>query len=176
MKTNLKTARKACALTQGDIARSLHVSVQTVFKWEDGRAPVARRHWEKLASVLHVNAADMEKVLVQTLLDGCIARNNIQALINAEISRLYSATLIYDALNKFSIATNTRQAEHNQTLCDMEKLDYERAIFERDKKIFELDQRIAELEKELERARPATPLSSVLKHITHETEVTHERK
>ena len=41
MENNLKQLRNRMKLSQSDVAKQLHVSKQTVYKWEQGLAPVA---------------------------------------------------------------------------------------------------------------------------------------
>ena len=171
MKTNLISARKACALTQGDIARALHLAVTTVFKWERGIAPVARKHWKALASLLHVTEAGLEEILVQTLLDSCIAAKDSRALLNAQTSRLYRSDLILSAISEFNAGgsvyqPNPRPAKEQPVDFERERLDFERKILERDKRIFELEKQVEELKREIaeSRAKP-TSLSSVLSEV-----------
>lgn len=163
MKTNLKSARKTRGLTQGDIAQSLHVSIQTVFKWEEGLAPVAIRHWIKLASVLHVSEEEIEEILMQTIVDGCIARHDVKAILNAQTSKLYKNELIWRALEQF-YASEGQQPQDRPTISEMERVQFERTILERDKRIFELEKQVEELRRELERRRPAASISSALSH------------
>jgi len=183
MKTNLISARKACALTQGDIARSLHLAVTTVFKWERGIAPVARKHWKMLASILHVTEEELEEALVQTMLEACMARNDIKPLLNAQTSKLYRTELIWDALEQFRAHSmqapsvypeNPRAAREQPVDFEREKLDFERKLLERDKRIFELEKQVEELRRELERRRPAPSSSSVLNIEPLKSEVNHE--
>lgn len=166
MKTNLKIARVNCSLTQLDVANYLNVSVQSVYLWEQGRQSVVKKHWPRLASLLHLSESELESALVETLLDACIAKQDARPLLNAQTSRLYDSELIADALARFGGASrypsNPRPAEPASILEREKKLEYEREIFERDKKIFELEQQVAALEKELERRRPAVSISSAL--------------
>lgn len=178
MKTNLKSARVNCRLTQADIAGKLGISVQSVYLWEQGRTCVAKKHWPRLASLLHLSESELESALVETLLDACIAKQDARSLLNAQTSRLYDSELIADALARFGGASrypsNPRPAEPQSILEREKKLEYEREIFERDKKIFELEQQVAALQKELERARPAESISSTLNIEPLKHEVSHE--
>ena len=166
MKTNLKMERVNCRLTQLEVANHLNVSVQSVYLWEQGRQCVSKKHWPRLASLLHLSETELESALVETLLDACIAKQDARPLLNAQTSRLYNSELIADALSRFGGSSrypvSPRPAESSSVVEREMRLEYERKIFERDKKIFELEQKIAALEKELERARPAASLSSVL--------------
>ena len=170
MKMNLISARKARGLTQGDIASALHLAVTTVFKWERGIAPVARKHWKKLASILCLSEEELEEVLVQTIADACIAQKDSHLLANANTSRMYRPELIYKAAEQISTACNAQNEPENPTISEMERVQFERAILERDKRIFELEKQVEELRRELERRRPAS-LSSVLNIEPLETEV-----
>lgn len=184
MKTNLISARKACALTQGDIARSLHLAVTTVFKWERGIAPVARKHWKTLASLLHVTEEELEEALVQTMLEACITRNDIKPLLNAQTSKLYRTELIWGALEQFRAHSmqspsvypeNPRAAKEQPVDLEREKLEFERALLERDKRIFELEKQVEELRRELESVRrPHASISSALNIEPIKHEVNHE--
>lgn len=178
MKINMKTARKNCRLTQGDIASAFGFCVQTVYKWEMGLAPVAKKHWPRLASLLHLSESDLESALVETLLDACIAKQDARPLLNAQTSRLYDSELIADALARFGGASrypvNPRPAEPQSILEREKKLEYEREIFERDKKIFELEKEVAELRRQLESNRPAESISSTLNIEPLKHEVSHE--
>ena len=101
MNRNLKQMRLDSDLTQLEISNRLGVSVPTVYKWEQGHSPIARKHWSKLASMLHVSMDDLEDGLVQTLLDACMEQGNTRALNNAIVSGLYSQSLLQDALTRF---------------------------------------------------------------------------
>lgn len=158
MKTNLKMERVNCRLTQLEVANHLNVSVQSVYLWEQGRQCVSKKHWPRLASLLHLSESELESALVETLLDACIAKQDARPLLNAQTSRLYNSELIADALSRFTSTPSCYFSNpHTKSVTSVTeremKLDFERQIFERDKKIFELEQRIAALEKELERAR-----------------------
>ena len=171
MKTNLISARKACALTQGDIARALHLAVTTVFKWERGIAPVARKHWKALASLLRVSESELEEILVQTLLDSCVAAGDSRALMNAQTSRLYRPDLLLSALAEFeagggTYTANPRPAKEQPADFERERLDFERKILDRDRRIFELEKQVEELKREIaERRTKPTSLSSVLSEV-----------
>lgn len=149
MRVNLKHARVNAGIKQIDMAEAMGVSKQTVNKWEMGRAPVAKTHWSKIASLLGVQEQDVEKILVQTTLDGCIASKSPNALINAQISRLYSASLVYDALLRFEESTRTNANGTDKTTDELERLHYERAILDRDRRIFELEKEVDELKRQL---------------------------
>lgn len=178
MKTNLKSVRVNCRLTQLEVANHLNVSVQSVYLWEQGRQCVAKKHWSRLASLLHLSESELESALVETLFDASIAKQDARPLLNAQASRLYSSELIADALARFGGASrypvNPRPAEPVSILEREKKLEYERELFERDKRIFELEKEVAELRRRLESDRPAESTSSVfniepLKHgVSHE--------
>ena len=171
MKNNLKSVRKSRNLTQGDIALIFKVSVQTVFKWEDGRAPVAKKHWKNLAMVLNVSEDELEAVLVQTLLDGCLARNDSKALINARASHLYSSDLLLSAIAEFEGRTRSATSG-DAVLSEAQKIEYERALLERDRRIFELEKQVEELKREIaERRAKPTSISSALNITELENEV-----
>ena len=178
MKKNLKTARIDAGITQADIARKANVTYQMVYQWEKGLAPVAKKHWSRLASLLHLSETELESALVETLLDACIAKQDARPLLNAQTSRLYNSELVADALSRFTSSprvagdfrsagracypVNPRPAE-SQSVSEREmKLDYERQIFERDKRIFELEKEVAELRRQLDCSRPAVSISSAL--------------
>lgn len=168
MKTNLKMERVNCRLTQLEVANHLNVSVQSVYLWEQGRQCVSKKHWPRLASLLHLSETELESALVETLLDACIAKQDARPLLNAQTSRLYNSELVADALSRFGGSSrypvSPRPAE-SQSASEREmKLDYERQIFERDKRIFELEKQVEELRRELERRRPAASISSALSH------------
>lgn len=110
MKTNMKIARIVAGVKQVDIARGLGVSKQTVNKWEMGRAPVARKHWSELASLLQMSESELEKALVQTLLDACLTMSDAKPLLNAQSSRQYDADAIANALASFYAGSELKQA------------------------------------------------------------------
>lgn len=178
MKTNLKTARVNCNLTQVDVAKGLKVSTQSVYLWEQGRQCVAKRHWPRLASLLHLSESELESVLVETLLDACIAKQDARPLLNAQTSRLYNAELIADALARFGCSARYPAATGHSSPLKLKEpcadydsrekiLELERAVFERDKKIFELEKEIEHLRKEL------ASISSKLTGKQLENEVNH---
>ena len=178
MKTNLKTARIDAGITQADIARKANVTYQMVYQWEKGLAPVAKKHWPLLASLLHLSETELESALVETLLDACIAKQDARPLLNAQTSRLYNSELVADALSRFGGSSrypvSPRPAE-SQSVSEREmKLDYERQIFERDKRIFELEKEVAELRRQMDCNRPAASISSVLNIKPLKHEVNHE--
>lgn len=115
MKTNLKTARVNCNLTQVEVAKRLYVSAQSVYLWEQGRQCVARKHWPRLASLLHLSESELESVLVETLLDACIAKGDARPLLNAQTSRLYDSSMIADALARFSSVSRFPVERHPST-------------------------------------------------------------
>ena len=174
MKGNLKSIRQDVGYLQFELAAAIGISKQTLNKWEMGRAPVAKKHWSRLASLLHLSETELESALVETLLDACIAKQNARPLLNAQTSRLYNSELVADALSRFtstpSVYFNREEwypanpsASGVHPISEREmKLDYERKIFERDKKIFELEKEVSDLRRQLESNRPAAYLSSIL--------------
>jgi DNA-binding XRE family transcriptional regulator len=42
----LRTARRRCGLTQGELAQKVGVSWRSVYRWEGGRSRPRARHWE----------------------------------------------------------------------------------------------------------------------------------
>ena len=163
MYRNLKTARSDAGITQSDIAQRTGVTYQMVHQWEKGYAPIAKKHWSILASMLHVTESELEEILVQTLADGCIERNDLKMIFNAQKSRLYRNELIIYALDQCRIVDQMkRNAPEN--ISDV-TFRYERELLDRDKRIFELEKEVERLKKELERSRPATSLSSVLAKV-----------
>ena len=177
MRKNLKQARSDAGITQADIAKKLGVTYQMVYQWEKGLAPVARKHWNTLASLLHVDEEGLEDILVQTLFDACVAANDGMPLRKAHDSRLYRPELIMKVAEKLQeIADKNNPDKQEETesraIFDRERLDFERKILERDRRIFELEKQVDELKRELEQARrPAASLSSVLNIEQTETEV-----
>ena len=101
MENNLKQLRTRMKLTQSDVAKRLHVSKQTIYKWEQGLAPVAAVHFEVLKRILKVNADELERALVQTLLDAAFVQGNDQQLMNAVAARRYDSALLNAALHAF---------------------------------------------------------------------------
>ena len=99
---NFKQMRIDAGLKQTDVAHELNLTVQTIFSWERGRAPVARRHWSTLASLFRVSVEEMEAALVQTLLESCIEKGSTDALKNAVVSGLYRPELLQDAFARFN--------------------------------------------------------------------------
>jgi transcriptional regulator with XRE-family HTH domain len=167
---SLAAARTRANVTQSDAARKMNVSVQTMWKWEKGIAPVARRHWARLASLLRVKEDELEEILVQTLLDACLSNHDSRPLRNAQASRLYRSDLLFAALAEFENAAapyqypqNPKPASEESTVSELERVRFERELLERDRRIFELEKQVDELKRELEQARrPAASLSSVL--------------
>lgn len=180
MKTNLKIARVDCRLTQADIAKKTGVSVQTVYQWEQGLTAVSKRHWANIAYLFGVSEDELQKILVQTLLDGCIARHDAKPLLNAQTSRLYRTELILDALAEYEMGGNSyqpnmRPVKEQSADFERERLDFERKILDRDKRIFELEKQVEELRRELESVRrPAESISSTLNIEPLKHEVSHE--
>lgn len=125
MKTNLKIARVDCRLTQADIAKKTGVSVQTVYQWEQGLTAVSKRHWANIAFLFGVTEDKLQEILVQTLLDGCIARHDAKPLLNAQTSRLYRADLLLSALAEFEAGGSTYQA--NPRPAKEQPVDFERS-------------------------------------------------
>lgn len=172
---SLKGARAAAKLSQPDVARKMEVSVQTVFKWEQGIAPVARNRWSKLAVLLHLNMNELESALVQTLLEACIAEGSTRALDNAKTSRLYDPALLADAYTRFEgrnkiVYPSIQQKEDAEDArFERRKLEYEKIIVglklelanmkdsfaDLKIKYAELEQENTRLKMELERVRPA---------------------
>ena len=111
---SLAAARTRANVTQSDAARKMDVSVQTMWKWEKGIAPVARRHWARLASLLRVKEDELEEILVQTLLDACLSNHDSRPLRNAQASRLYRSDLLFAALAEFENAAAPYQYQQNQ--------------------------------------------------------------
>ena len=103
MNRNLKQLRHDAGLKQTDVAARLGLTTQTVFSWERGRAPVARKHWEKLAYTLSVKLDELERALVQTMLDVSLEKGNADALKNAVISGLYRPELLQEAFARFKM-------------------------------------------------------------------------
>ena len=154
--TTLKTARIAAGLSQPDVARNMGVTVQTVFKWEKGIAPVARDRWDRLASLLRLNQTEFEAALVQTLLDACIADGNARMLENARVSRLYNADLIASAFARFEGRAKYNPPQEDTTA----ELKARVEVLELQNKLLRLEKENAELKRELERRHPAKPISS----------------
>lgn len=158
MLNNLKTARVRLNLTQGDIAQKMDVSIQTIYKWEQGLSLVTQKHWPKLAATLHLEPDELEAALVQTLLDACMAAGDARQLENARISRLYRPELLMDALSRFhaavSAAAKPPPATGNVEL-EQTRLELEKQILERDKTILELRTQIFELKQMLSDLNPA---------------------
>ena len=169
MRRNLKQARTDTKLSQSDISSMLGVSVQAVYLWEQGRSNVARKHWSKLASLLHVSESELEEILIQTILDECITANDSSMIVSALKSKMFRNELLLDAMAKFdSRFSNTP----TKFATEVKKLEYERAILERDKRIFELEKEVDELKKQLaELGKKPLSLSSALNLNHTEAEV-----
>ena len=101
MENNLKQLRKRIKLSQQDVAAALKVSKQTVYKWEQGKAQVPQVHFEVLKNLLHVTADELERALIQTLLDAACEAGSDRVLLNARAARRYSVPLLNAALNRF---------------------------------------------------------------------------
>jgi transcriptional regulator with XRE-family HTH domain len=177
MKKNLRQARSDAGITQAEIAKKTGVTYQMVYQWEKGFAPVARKHWKALASLLRVSESELEEILVQTLLDSCVSAGDSRALLNAQTSRLYRHDLLLSAISEFEGGSGTYPEKHSPAKeppadFERERLDFERKILERDRRIFELEKQVEELRREVERARrPAASISSALKITELENEV-----
>ena len=167
---NFKQARIDTNLSQNEIANKLGVSLHAVYLWEQGRANVARRHWSRLASIFRVSEKALEEILIQTIIDACIASKDNKMLIKAHTSRLYSPELLMEAIERWQNMTENTTKTESPVDFERERLEFERAILERDKHIFELEKQVEELRRELERRRPVS-LSSVLNIEPLETEV-----
>ena len=157
MKTNLKIQRVNRGLTQAEIASKLGVTVQTVYLWEQGRTCVAKKHWSKLASMLRLTEDELEKAMIETILDASIAKKDARLLINAQTSRLYHAELIQDAFVRFhSVVPEEPQTEAAREKIELEqiRLELEKKILERDREILELKTQIFELKKLLSELNP----------------------
>lgn len=157
MRYNMKALRNMAGIRQMEIAQALHVSKQTVNKWEMGRAPVARKHWPKLAAMLGMSTDELEAALVETMLDFCLASGDARPLVNAQTSRLYRPELLMEAFSRF----HARNPEQPQTEPAREKieleqirLELEKKILERDREILELKTQIFELKKMLSELNP----------------------
>ena len=168
MKKNLRQARSDAGITQAEIAKKTGVTYQMVYQWEKGFAPVARKYWKTLASLLHVTEPELEEILVQTLLDSCVSEGDSRALLNAQTSRLYRHDLLLSAISEFECGSGTYPANQSPAKeppadFERERLDFERKILERDRRIFELEKQVEELKREIaERRAKPTSLSSAL--------------
>lgn len=138
MENNLKRLRTRVKLTQSDVAKQLHVSKQTVYKWEQGLAPVAAVHFEVLKRVLKVDAAELERALVQTLLDAAFVQGNDQQLLNAVASRRYDAALLNAALHAFRTSAHSINASSDADLRE-ENLRLREENLKLRERIFELE-------------------------------------
>jgi transcriptional regulator with XRE-family HTH domain len=141
MENNLKQLRTRMKLTQSDVAKQLHVSKQTIYKWEQGLAPVAAVHFEVLKRILKVNADELERALVQTLLDAAFVQGNDQQLMNAVAARRYDSALLNAALHAFHASAHSIDAapvidlrEENLKLRE-ENLKLRERIFELEKQL-----------------------------------------
>jgi len=181
MRRNLKQARTDMNLSQYEVANKADVSVQAVYQWEQGRSNVARKHWPMLSLLLNVSIDELEEILVQTLLDACMATRNVHALTSAQTSRLYRSDLLLSAIAQFEAWNNQRikneiKEEREGKPVDHERdmLEFERKLLERDKLIFELEKQVDELKREVSRLRPASSISSALNIEPIKHEVNHE--
>ena len=163
MENNLKQLRTRMKLTQSDVAKQLHVSKQTIYKWEQGLAPVAAVHFEVLKRILKVNADELERALVQTLLDAAFVQGNDQQLMNAVAARRYDSALLNAALHAF------RTSAHSIDTAPVIDLREENLKLREEN--LKLRERIFELEKQL--ASPSAGVFTGLKSASHkEFEVT----
>ena len=161
MENNLKQLRIRVKLTQQDVAAALKVSKQTVFKWEQGKAQVPQVHFEVLKNLLHVTADELERALIQTLLDAACEEGTDRVLLNARASRRYSVPLLNAALNRFhaGLAPSTQAAP----------LELREEILRLREENLKLRERIFELEQMLN--IPSGGVSTVLKSSSnHELE------
>jgi transcriptional regulator with XRE-family HTH domain len=161
MGKNFKQLRADAHLRQKDISVKFGISVQTINKWERGRAPVARKHWPELAAMLHVSVDELEAALIQTLLDACMERGSTDMLKNAKISGVYRSELVRDAFTRFSTypAPSTQAAP----------LELREEILRLREENLKLRERIFELEQMLN--IPSGGVSTVLKSSSnHELE------
>ena len=152
MNANLKSYRISHGIKQIDVAKWLKVSKQTVNKWEMGRALVPYSHWLDLTACLNISLEGLEKILIQTMLDGCIESGDNRNLLNAKKARVYNDELIEEALTSFS-AKNTQTIQANVARANDEHerriFELERALLERDRRIFELEKQVDELKRKL---------------------------
>lgn len=161
---NLKAIRKETGIKQKDIAELLGISKQTFNKWEMGRVPVARKHWKKLAALLKITADELERVLVQTLLDACIATADPRPLANAKTSRQYRQELLADALLRFHAVHPAAPITPAPVQDETAELRREVQILQLQNRILELEKENAELRREVERLRRPAP--STLSELT----------
>lgn len=159
MQANLKNARTDAGMTQGDIASGVGVTIQAVYLWEQGRSTVARKHWKKLAALLKITADELERVLVQTLLDACIATADPRPLANAKTSRQYRQELIADALLRFHAVHPAAPTMPEPVQDETAELRREVQILQLQNRILELEKENAELRREVERLRRPAPSS-----------------
>lgn len=172
MQANLKNARTDAGMTQGDIASGVGVTIQAVYLWEQGRSTVARKHWKKLASLLKITADELERVLVQTLLDACIATADPRPLTNAKTSRQYRQELIADALLRFHAVHPAAPTTPAPVQDETAELRREVQILQLQNRILELEKENAELRREVERLRRPAP--STLSELTATPRHNHE--
>ena len=161
MENNLKQLRNRMKLSQSDVAKQLHVSKQTVYKWEQGLAPVAAVHFEVLKRILKVTAEELERALIQTLFDAACEAGSDRVLLNARAARRYSVPLLNAALNRFHAgsAPSTQAAP----------LELREEILRLREENLKLRERIFELEQMLN--IPSGGVSTVLKSSSnHELE------
>ena len=163
---NFKQARTDAELTQVEIGRRLGVTVQTVYKWERGLAPVARRRWSALAAMFKISADELERCLVQTLLDSCMERGSMDALKNAVVSGVYRTELLQDAFSRYNVYPPTAApppVAPPSSLTEKEKLDYEREIVRLREENVKLREELLKLRERLSPSpRPSTSLESTI--------------
>lgn len=156
MNANLKSYRISHGIKQIEVAKWLKVSKQTMNKWEMGRALIPYAHWLDLSSCLNISLDGLEKILIQTILEGCIESGDNRNLLNAKRSRVYTDELIDEALNSFSAKSNqTIQANVAKANDEHERkiFDLERALLDRDRRIFELEKEVDELKRQIKKLR-----------------------
>jgi len=59
MKISLKAARVNANLTQGDVAKRLKKSVQTIVNWECGRTPIDEGNFIALCTIYNISAENI---------------------------------------------------------------------------------------------------------------------
>ena len=160
MENNLKQLRNRMKLSQSDVAKQLHVSKQTVYKWEQGLAPVAAVHFEVLKRILKVTAEELERALVQTLLDAAFVQGNEQQLMNAVAARRYDSAMLNAALHAFRTSTRSFDVKPD--------LDLREENLKLREENLKLRERIFELEKLL--TSPSGGVSIALKSSLREPE------
>ena len=91
MSATLKHQREMVNLSQADLARMLHLTKQTVYKWESGMTPVSPKHWARYAQALNISPDAFEDVLIETLKAYAIENSDPEVFDTAIKSRRYSA-------------------------------------------------------------------------------------